>query len=144
MQIPPDVEEPTPDPIRYLRRSLKDQGLQADTISMVMQSWRDFTKQQYGSYIKRWMLFCNRMEASPLCASVNCLIEFLTLLYNQGLGYSAINTAKSPVQTCTGQPENKTLWLVSKSLKGAFASRPALPRNNTTWDASVVLNFLAS
>ena len=94
------------------------------------------------------MLFCSRREASPLCAPVNCLIEFLTVLYNKGWRYSAINSAKSAVQTfiatCTGQPEPKTHWLVSKFLKGVFASGPALPRNNTTRDASVGLNLLAS
>ena len=32
--------------------------------------------------------------------------------------------------------------LISKILRSVFNRRPALPRNNVTWDADVVLNFL--
>ena len=31
--------------------------------------------------------------------------------------------------------------LIGKFFKGVFNRRPALPRNNVTWDADVVLNF---
>ena len=32
--------------------------------------------------------------------------------------------------------------LISKFFKGVFNRRPTLPRDNVTWDADVVLNFL--
>lgn len=79
---------------------------------------------------------------------MNPRLDFLTELFNQGLGFSAINTAKAAVQAfiaaCTQQPEPSTHWLITKFLKGVFAERPALPRNSVTWDPTLVLDYLAS
>ena len=54
------------------------------------------------------------------------------MLFNKGLGFSAINSAKSAVQTfvatCNGEQQPKTHWLISKFLKGVFYTKTSSPQ----------------
>ena len=77
--------------------------------------------------------------------SVNQLLVFLTRLYDAGLRYSALNTARSAISSFLELSDFDTLGnhsLVKRFMKGVFSRRPALPRNKITWDVSVVLDFL--
>ena len=72
------------------------------------------------------------------------MVEFLTALFHQGLGYSALNSARSALSTsivCDGVPVGQHP-LVVRLLKGVFQLRPALPRNEVTWDPDIVLSYL--
>ena len=66
------------------------------------------------------------------------------MLFNNGAGYSAINTARSALSSflfVKGIGIGK-LPSVCRFMKGVFNLRPALPRNQVTWDVDVVLNYL--
>ena len=74
------------------------------------------------------------------------LIEFLEELYSEkGLGYSALNTARSAVSTMLellyDNPIGKHA-LVCRFLRGVFQSRPSLPRYASAWDVDKVLSSL--
>jgi hypothetical protein len=80
----------------------------------------------------------------PVSPSLNDTLSFLLSLFNQGLGYSAINSARSALSTCAtidGQPVGQHP-LVCRFLKSVFNQRPALPKYNVTWDTDVVLKYL--
>lgn len=68
-------------------------------------------------------------------------------LYKQGVGYSAINTARSALSLVI-TPADKTTFgehpLVTRFLKGTFELRPSLPRYSTIWDVGIVLTYLWS
>ena len=67
------------------------------------------------------------------------------MLYNSGIGYSAINTARSALSTIISL-ENALKFgehpLVIRYMKGIFEIRPALPKYSEIWDVTVVLNYL--
>ena len=75
------------------------------------------------------------------------VLDFLTLLYQQGLTYSAINTARSALPsyitlengTCVGKHP-----LVSRPMKGIFQEKPPRPKYTEIWDVSIVLSYLQS
>lgn len=72
-------------------------------------------------------------------------MEFLTVLYESGVGYSSINTARSALSSYLTL--GKTLpigqWpLVKRFLRGVYNKRPMFPRYQQTWDVNVVLEFL--
>ena len=76
--------------------------------------------------------------------SVEQVLNFLASLYKKGIGYSAINTARSALSTFVildGKPAGQHP-LVIRLLKGVFNSRPSLPRTNVTWDPEILLKFL--
>ena len=86
-------------------------------------------------------------KANSVKPSIELVIEFLTQLYDAGLGYSSINTARSALSqfivwkgTCTigAHP-----WVI-RFLKGVYNLRPPVPRYTDTWDASTLLRFLKS
>ena len=110
-----------------------------------MGSWRSGTGKQYHSYLERWEKFCSQNAIVENKASVENGIEFLASLYKDGLGYSAINTARSALSSALTIPGNVNFGnhlLVARFLKGVFELRPSLPKFNHIWDVSVVLGHL--
>lgn len=68
-------------------------------------------------------------------------------MFNNGLGYSGVNTAKSAISsflsvTCNVQIGNNAL--VKRFMKGIFHKKPSLPKHNCTWDVKTVLCFIKS
>ena len=74
-------------------------------------------------------------------------LEFLLQLFKKGLGYSALNTARSAL-SCIIAPVNMASFgaqpLVIRFLKGVYDTRPSVPRYVETWDVKVVLKFLSN
>ena len=76
---------------------------------------------------------------------MNDLLKFLLELFEQGLGYSALNTAKSAVSSVVHVLNNVQLGehvLIRRFIKGVFQIKPSLPRYNCTWEVDIVLNYL--
>lgn len=76
---------------------------------------------------------------------VKDVLEFLQELYERGLRYSCLNTARSALSSIIVLDGNVTVGnhpLVQRFLKGVFQTRPAFPRYTTTWDTSIVLTDL--
>ena len=74
-------------------------------------------------------------------------MNFLAELFESGVGYSAINTARSALSSILILPDNTTFGshpLASRLLKGVFELRPALPKYQSIWGITVVLNLLGS
>lgn len=73
------------------------------------------------------------------------VIEFLSFLFNKGLGYSAINAARSALSSLGLFFDNIAVGkhpLVIRFLKGVFNLRPSKPRYTCIWDVEHVLNYL--
>ena len=81
----------------------------------------------------------------PISCNVSEGINFLAQLYDTGLSYSSINTARSALSNLM-QLQNWTDFgsnaLVSRFMRGVFVQRPALPRYKEIWDVSVVLRYV--
>ena len=112
-----------------------------------MASWRPGTLKQYNVYVKKFRDFCRRRGLDSSKTSCCDGIEFLTELFKQGLGYSAINTARSALSAVIFASDKPTFGedrLVKRFMKGVFESRPALPKYTDVWDISSVLTYLES
>ena len=72
------------------------------------------------------------------------VINFLGEIFDTGVSYSAVGTARSALSTflwLEGKPAG-VHPLVCRFLRGVFAERPALPRYEVTWDVGVVFDYL--
>ena len=90
-------------------------------------------------------MFCTSREVNPLCGTVTNGIEFLVTQYKRGLTYSSLNTARCALSTVILLPNGITFGnhpLVTRLMKGVFESRPTLPRYNSIWNVSTVLDFI--
>ena len=128
-------------------KSIQDRGISEAAAKFIMASWRDGTKKQYSTYITKWQKFCNQRQISHIQPSVVSVLDFLTLLYQQGLTYSAINTAQSALSSYITL-ENGTFVgkhpLVSQLMKGIFQEKPPRPKYPEICDVSIVLSYLQS
>ena len=140
------VEEAALDGMSAIRKSLENQGISNRTKKIMLDSWRSGTKKQYDVYLGKWNLFASRGGVDPIQPPVSKVLDFLTELYDCGLGYSAVNTARCALSTIItlldGTMTIGSHPLIQRFIKAAFQTRPAFPRYQTTWDTSVVLNFL--
>ena len=109
--------------------------------SCILQSWRQGTRKQYASHIKQWIKYCHRKHVSCVGPSISQGLDFLVELYDQGIGFSAVNTARSALP-CILNPVNGITFgahpRVTRFLKGVFESRPTESRYTETWDVGTV------
>jgi integrase len=111
----------------------------------MMAARRGSSTKLYDTYLSRWKVFCASNRLHFLKPTISQALGFLQSLLQSGLGYSALNTARSAlsaillipgVQSFGNHPD------VVLFMKGAFNLKPTRPRYTSTWDSSVVLQFL--
>ena len=76
-------------------------------------------------------MFCSSRGINPISASLKDGLESLHDQYENGLSYSAINTARSALSTIIFLSDGSSFGnhpFVTQFLKGVFESRPSLPR----------------
>ena len=111
------------------------------------QSWRSGTRKQYATYLQKWRRYCSSRDIDSLHPSVEDGINFLAELYDSGIGYSAINTARSAISSVVTLPNNTSFGahpMVCRFLKGVFELKPSLPKYRNIWDVNTVLTYLSS
>ena len=130
-----------------IRTSLESRGISKDSAQLILQSWRQSTQKQYNSYFKKWTEYCDRLKISADNPSLGQALDFLTDLYKNGAGYSAVNTARSVLSALLkpfdGIPFGSHR-LTERLLTGIAVTRPSVPRYTQTWDVAIVLNHLRS
>ena len=92
------------------------------------------------------MSFCSEKQVDFFYPSIIEVLAFLTDMFEKGLSYSSINTARSAISTfisIDNVPVGQ-VPLICRFMKGVFNERPCLPRYRTTWDVNLVLQYLKS
>lgn len=83
-------------------------------------------------------------DIDPTAPNLKTVTDFLSEMFDRGVGYSAINTAKSAISNLA-MIDNKPIGehrLVKRYMKGIFNLKPSLPKTNVTWDPQIVLNHI--
>jgi integrase len=129
-----------------IRKALQSQGISRKSRNIILKSWRESTKKQYDTYIKKWIHYSKRKD-NPCRPSITTVLKFLTKLFEKGGKYSSMNTARSALSSfirLCGGIDLSTSEIMSRFMKGVFNTRPALPRYQTTWDVGKVLKYLSN
>ena len=109
--------------LSLVRKKLIDQDIPSNVDEIILSSWRPGTQNQYSSSLRKWFEFCDVRSINIVLLTVPQVLEFLTIIHENGLSYSFVNTAKSALssilelgtQTCLGQ-----LPIVKRFMKGAL------------------------
>ena len=133
----------------FIRRLYQDRGFSTHATSIILNSCRESSHQQYGTYISKWLLFCAKRDINPVHPLISMAVEFWTELYDLGLSYSSLNTARCALSAILEYPNYSNCIFCQpiddkRFMKGIFQSRPALPRYNKTWDVHTMLQYLLS
>ena len=92
------------------------------------------------------MAFRRERKINCYSPSLSEAVQFLSGLFNQGLSYSTLNTARpalSTIVTIDGGESFGSNHIVTRFMKGIFESRRPKPKYDKIWDASVVLKHLS-
>ena len=127
----------------YLRESVEARGISGKTCDIICASWRATTHKQYNVYIKKWKEFCIEKQVDPLHSTVDTVLGFLTKLFELGLGYSVINTARSALSAYTDLEKYQVgnHPSIMSFVKGSYQLRTPLPKYYNTWDVAKLLNY---
>ena len=128
-----------------IREQFKNKGLSTKATEVLEAPWRTGTRKQYEGYLAKWRQYCGERNIDPFAPTVEEGINFLAGLFKQGLGYSALNTARSALSSIIILPSNAafgTHSVVCRFLKRVFEIRPFLPRYRKIWDVCMVLDYL--
>ena len=141
------LEQTGPSGVPVIRQSIARQGLSKEASDIIIAGWRRTTSKQYQTYLRKWEIYCSKWEIDPLCAPLNRILEFLTQLFDNNLGYSGINTAKSALSSVVSISDSNYSCvgkhpLIKRFMRGVFNLRPSMPRYTETFDAAKVLNYL--
>ena len=73
------------------------------------------------------------------------VVEFLTKLFDDGHGYSSLNSARSALSSFLCSNSGLTIGKfpsVIRFMKGVYELKPPIPKYTCIWDVNIVLNYL--
>ena len=129
---------------KSLKETLQSSGIPRRTCKLILQSWSLGTQKQYEVYIRQWCKFASKRSCDPLRPLEREVMSFLQRLYDSGLSYSTINTAKSAIQALLSCSSNtlEESPIMERFMKGIAFSRPSRAKYHSTWDPDIVLKYI--
>jgi hypothetical protein len=134
-----------PDSMSTIRRNYESEGISRNATNIILASWRRSTQKQYATYISKWILLCDKRKINSVCPTLNQVLEFLNSLFESGLSYSAINSARSALSAYGINFNHVPVGsnaIIIRFMKGVYNLRPSEPKYCKTWDVSNVLGYL--
>lgn len=128
---------------RICIRNLDNLNLPQNVIEILHSSCSTSTWSRDCSYVDRYKSFCSTSGFDPSRACVRSVLCFLSKLYEDGLSYSSVNTARSALSVMYGKVDNVSIGehpLVKRFMAGIAKLRPPTPKYTTTWDVEQVFN----
>ena len=109
--------------------------------NIVLQSCRQSSQKQNDAHIRKWLLFCTKRQADPICPTISLTVDLMTSFYDEGLSYSSINLARCALSVILESPASAYSTFgehpdVKRFMKGL------LPRYCKTWDVNLVLKYI--
>ena len=131
--------------VAYLRQHYTSQRLSGEATTLLLSSWRKKSSQSYDSLCKKWISWCSERQADPVSGPIEDVVNFLAFLHSENYQYRSLNSYRSAIASMHAPVDGVSIGqhpLVTRLLKGAFQTRPPLPRYTGTWDVNQVLNLL--
>ena len=129
-----------------IREKLQLKGLSNNTIAIFVASWRVGTQSQYQSMILRWLNFSAQQWCDYLSPQLSFPMNFLSEIFNLGLSYSSINTARSALSSISYLDQDYVpfgqLPIVTRYMKEIFKLRPSFQRYKSIWNVNIAFNYI--
>ncbi|XP_068742268.1 uncharacterized protein [Montipora capricornis] len=148
--VPPSEVQDEASRLGCVRKSLSDKGISSQATNLICASWTTGTEEQYQAVWKKWRGWCRERNVDSLQAHVSQVLNFLADCFGEGLSYSVkgtLNSYRSALSSTLCPRDGTTVGcdpLVSRLLKGIYNLRPPLPRYSSTWDVSVLTQYLGT
>lgn len=144
-EIPSTKRQTSLNSLSLIRKCYENRNISGKATEIILASWRVGTQKQYVTYIKKWISFCSKKQINSLQADINEVLEFLTELYENGIGYSAMNTARCALSAIGLVRDGFAIGahpVIIRYMKGVFNLRPTGSKYTEIWPVSKVLIYL--
>ena len=128
-----------------LVRSWGNKALPKRVTDHLLKSWRPKTVSQYNVYLRKWNTFCIIKNIDPLKADLKFGLDFLCELFDTGLRYSALNSARSALSCVLHLIDGVKFGshpLTIRLLRSFYNQRPPQARYSSIWNVETVLDYL--
>ena len=111
----------------------------------MLDSWRPKTRTQYAVYQRKWQTFCVEKGVDQLNPGINPPLSFLCVLFDSGLKYGALNTARSAL-SCILKPIEGYKFgshpITIRVLRSFYNKKPPSARYTEMWNPQLVVDLL--
>ena len=124
---------------------MENKNLPTKVFEHIMDSLRDKTKIQYAIYHRKWETYCLLRQIPSLTPDLNDALSFLVSLFDRGLRYSGLNSARSALSCVLPSFEGHNFGshpLTVRLLRSFYNKRPPQARYATMWDPDIVIDYL--
>ena len=114
---------------------------------LVQASWRSSTEGQYGSCWNRWLRYCRGGGVPEYSPSLVQVMNYLALLFSEGLQYRTVNTHRSALSSTLKPIDGHKVGqhpIICRLMKGVFNKRPPIQNMVGSWSVDKVINLLQS
>jgi len=128
-----------------LREKFRNSCLSEEASNLMLASWRTKSSQTYDSLFNKWVSWCAERHRDPVSGPIADVANFLAYLFEEGYKSRSLNSFRSAISSAHDPVDGVEVGkhpTISRLLKGAYHSRPPLPRYTTTWNVQVVLQYL--
>ncbi|XP_011865448.1 PREDICTED: uncharacterized protein LOC105560706 [Vollenhovia emeryi] len=132
---------PFPGGRKIIISALSKKGVREDSMGTMITSITNSTLNQYQSALKMWWDFAHNRGLDVYNASTADILSFLSKRFNDGARYSVLNTSRSAISLVSLRDISQD-GLIARFLKGVFKLKPTKPKYSSTWDTSLVLNYI--
>ena len=117
--------------LESFRQKLTNKGISVQATSLIEKCRRKGTGANYQSAWGKWSSWCGQRQVDPFNAPLNCVLDFLTNLFDKHYQYRTINNHRSAISAFHPKIEGFPVGqhpLVCNLLAGIFNERPPQPR----------------
>lgn len=107
----------------------------------MLSSISNSTLKQYLPSIVDWTKYCNLNNLNIYSPSISDVIIYLTKKFHEGLSYGSLNSLRSALSLLVGSHLGTDSG-IRRLFKGFYKLRPTAPKYNSTWDVSILLNYI--
>ena len=127
-----------------VRERYRHNSFSAQASELMLASWRTKSSQSYESSFGKWARWCAERGRHPVSGPIADIANFLAHLHEAGYQSRSLNAYSSAISSVHDTVDGVEVGkhpCISRLLKGAYHSRPPLPRYTATWDVQVVLRY---
>nr|CAH7755761.1 unnamed protein product [Callosobruchus chinensis] len=137
-----EVAKPFPGGWNFIREAFHRRRVPTVGLQSIQSSLSPSTLKQYTAYLKKWWDFCATRQHSPFQYSLNLILTFLSIQFQNGASYATINSQHAAI-VLIFPVKNSDKIIFKRSLKGIYNQKPSMPKYQATWDPHPVLLHLA-
>ena len=109
-----------------------------------MSSWAPKTLKQYDSSLRKWAAFCRKRGVDGENPSTIDLVNYLSDLHQDGLGFSSVSTGRAAVTSYLKALGKFNLdeEVLARTMKGIFRLKPTVAKYSEIWSVNDVIAYI--